>query len=279
MRVMFSRFRPVLALGRAFLAAILAAAGGGHAIADPLLRDVPLEESRVHPSLSGTIPDFPSSDGSYRLAMFNESKRDNPPRAIYFRVPEEFMIADRLKVYRVWALNLLVHYPEMTGPRNPVNRGKIGVCPGPCPGDMLITIANRIGDPLVGAARRALALEEEMTGKFASPHLLRFVDMPSGAFTRIVRRENIRFPENSAQNNMYYFVTNGIGSHEFMAQCSHLSPVQLCTAYTESRTYLGLDVRYTFLQKDIGDWRVMQNRVLSFIDGIAVGIFDYVRAW
>jgi hypothetical protein len=95
--------------------------------ADPLLPVAPLEPERVHPSLEGEIPPFPPQPGKRRFVLFNHVEIGRPPRLVYMLVPNEFYGGDPGEPTRVWGLSLLLHYPDMTGPRNAKNAGTLGV--------------------------------------------------------------------------------------------------------------------------------------------------------
>jgi hypothetical protein len=114
------------------------------ATADPLLPVAPPEKNRVHPSPSGEVTPFPPEPGTPRFVLFNNIKTAERPRLVYIRVADQFEGAHTSEPTRVWGLNVLVHNPDMTGPRNPQNAGELGVCAGRCPGEMLISIYKMI---------------------------------------------------------------------------------------------------------------------------------------
>ena len=255
----------------AFMAIALAVCG--HAIADPLLSLTPLEPERVHPSMSVELPDFPAKPGTKRFVIFNNVlPAGRPGKALFLRVPREYAGEDSREPARTWGLNLLVHYPDMTGSGNPKNKGALGVCAGGCPGEMLISIYNEIGSDMFGPEIRFASLEKDLHNP-AFVHT-RYSEVKSEKFTRVVNEEHGTDPKN-VSNALYFIEKRSDGSVQFFARCSYNTKVHLCVAYAASPDVVGVEVQYTFHLEEVDDSERIQSTVLGFVQRLIVGVFDY----
>lgn len=243
----------------------------GCLFADPLLQVAPFEQERVAPSLKGELPPFAPKAGARRFAIFNHLGRAQSPHVVYMYVPQEFTGADTTDPTRVWGLNLLVHYPDMAGPGNPHYAGKLGVCAGGCPGEMLISIYNYVGRSQYGAEAWEALLDKDMHNPVYSSAV--FTNMSSEAFTRVTREEWGSDPKNP-QDKIYFEKRDSRGSIEFFARCSYNTPVHLCQAFTSLASVDGVEIQYTLHLENIAEWPEIQKTVLSFVDTLIGGIYD-----
>jgi hypothetical protein len=244
--------------------------------ADPLLSAVPLESERVQPSLDAKLPSFPAEPGTKRYILFNDTlPPGRPGKALYLRVPSEYAGDDSREPVRAWGLNLLVHYPDMTGPRNPINKGALGVCAGGCPGEKLISIYNKIGSDLFGPGIRYANLEDDMHNPIFMGRVT-YSDIPSTKFTLVVN-ETVGGNSQNITNALFYLQKKPDGSVGFFARCSYNTKVHLCIAYAASTKSPGVEVQYNLHLEDIDDWERIQGTVLGFVDLLIVGVFDYGR--
>jgi hypothetical protein len=240
--------------------------------ADPLLPVAPLEPERVHPSLEGKIPPFPPQPGKRRFVLFNHVEIGRPPRLVYMLVPNEFYGGDPGEPTRVWGLSLLLHYPDMTGPRNAKNAGTLGVCPGGCEGDMLVSVYNDIGMPLFGAEIRLANLKKSMGDVKPSDHT-NYTEIPSDQFTKVIKETHGVDPRNPT--NTLYFISMDRDVVSFFASCFYNLVAHICTAYANPQTTPGVEVQYWIRLENVENWRSVQRTVLSFVDQMVFGVFDY----
>jgi len=246
----------------------------GPAGADPLLQVAPLEPERIQPSLTAHVPVFPLEPEAARWIIFNNHiAPGHQPEALFLRVPREFAGSDPGEPVRAWGINLLVHYPDMTGPRNPQNRGKLGVCAGGCPGEMMISIYNDIGSIAFGPELSFANLESDRRNPAFA--LTRYTDVPSDKFTMIVSEEHGTDPKN-VSDTLYFIQKRIDGSVQFFARCTYNTIVHLCVAYAASTKVPGVEVQYNLHLEDIDDWARIQSTVLEFADRLIVGAFGYV---
>jgi len=280
-----SRSAPGLRFVSITLFAVMALIVAGRVGADPLLGVVPLPPDRVHPSLTVKVPPFPPQPGTARYILFNDTLGpDRQPRALYLRVPHQFAGDDRGAPVRTWGLNLLVHYPDMTGPLNPNNAGKLGVCAGGCPGEMMVSIYNHIGNtfpfgPNIRAAtldhdRRYAELQHEHHDPIYA--LVRYSEVASNRFTEVVQETFGTDPKNIG-DRLYFIQRMPNGSVRFFADCTYNTVVHLCEAYGALPNAPGVEVDYDFHLENVDDWARIQDTVFRFVDGLVYGTFDYQR--
>lgn len=239
--------------------------------ADSLLQLAPLEQERVHPSLDVEIPPFLARPGTRRFVIFNNIIGLKPPLLLYLRVPDEFAGPDTVESTRTWGLNLLVHYPDMTGPGNPENTGKHWDCAGGCPGDMLISIYNDTGLPRFGSEMRLEVLEKQIHD--AIPGLVKYSEMERSGFSRILKEEHGQNPANSS-NRIYFIKSTDDNSVSFFAECSYNSEVHLCQVVADLPTFRGVEVDYGIHLEEIDNWERIQNDVFAFVSKLTYGLFD-----
>jgi len=251
------------------LAGYLLAEGARQAAATPQ------EESRIHPSLTAEIPPFPPRLGARRFAIFDHSYSPHP-RLLYLLVPDQFAGPDPGDVTRVWGLNPLVHYPDMTGLRNPKNAGKLGVCAGGCPGEMLISIYNRIGEPRSVATLSYDWLEKEIHDP-ATPAFIKFTKEPNiYHFTDIIRRVINNNPNDIV--NQLYFIRKSLNNKvNYFARCSYNTVVHLCQITADLQAYHGVQVDYTQHLDQMPQWQEIEDTVFAFVTRMIVGEYDLGR--
>jgi hypothetical protein len=233
----------------------------------------PLDPERGYPTTAPRLPPFPAEPGTKRYIVFNNHiAPGQQPEALYLRVPLQFAGDDAGEPVRAWGLNLLVHYPDMTGARNPQNIGRLGVCAGGCPGEMMISVYNDIGSIAFGPELRLKNLERDMH----NPALVhtKFSEVASDEFSNVIKEEHGMDPRNTS-DEVYFVQRRPGGSVEFFADCRYNTPVHLCVGYAAASEASGIEVQYTFRIENIYDWKIIQTTVLRFAGYLIAGVFDY----
>ncbi len=106
---------------------------------DPILRGTPLEADRIAPTNPAKNLPLQSEPGKTDYLLYNYVSSGHANPILYLKIPHEFVGTQEPR--HEWGVNMIVWYPEMTGPLNPANKGR-GDCLGWCNGQISMSIEN-----------------------------------------------------------------------------------------------------------------------------------------
>lgn len=231
---------------------------------DPALRIAPLEQERIRPPDNPKDSVAPIESGRSRYVIFPVGLNShNPETAIYLSISEDFVGPDSGRQVSSFGLNIRTWFPEMTGPRNPLNRDR-GNCAGWCGGDMLISIANGSSYSKTSPQRRAAMVDDN----FAPSHLPSALDYSeAGNFSGMrfvsARNRNRNFPE---VDRDYFFEKDSKGEVVSLMECLVTAVSPSCKVFTTSDTNKALEITYVFSRSLLGKKDEIRKSVLSLIE-------------
>lgn len=240
---------------------------------DPLLRVAPIEAERDHPTSTFDLPPFPPEPHTRRFILMRYLHPiGGPPKAVYLRIPERYLGADTSEPTRAFGVALLVKYPEMTGPHDPENVGKLLECSGPCPGIMLVSIYNKINVTAYGADSSWQALRIHMND-LARRGLSWFSEEKSVLFSVRIN-EVVDGNKNNASNAAYFIQKKSTGEADFFSKCSVNTVVHGCATDISSERFRGLEIKYDTRLESIDEWPSIRKSVTDLVDSFVINIFD-----
>jgi len=231
---------------------------------DPALRIAPLEQERIRPPDNPNDPVAPIESGRSRYVIsFVGMHPYNPATAVYLSIPEEFVGPDNGKQVSCFGLNIRTWFPEMTGPRNPLNRGR-GDCAGWCDGEMLISIANGSGYSKTLPQRRAGMVDDNLAPSHA-PSAFDYSEAGNFNGMRFVRALNLNrnFPDTDRD---YFFEQDSKGEVVSLMECDVTAVSPSCHVFTTSDNDKALEINYVFSRVLLGKKDEIRRSVLGLVE-------------
>lgn len=251
----------------------MAAPTFGQESGDPVLRTAPLEPDRVMPANPAKNLPLQTEPGKTDYLLYNDipSERNNP--ILYLKIPYEYTGGESLPVHN-WSVNLVVWYPEMTGPFNPANRGRKD-CAGWCKGEIMLSIENWKDRGYTVIERRLKVLQEDMAFEQASKpeeRLTIHTKLQVDGFDEVYEINEINFPKGNIHR--VYIKRSVNGDVEFYANCVPYAISPACEVELNMIELHNIYVSYAYSMSAFNDWKALDNKVRDLVKSFVVAIFD-----
>ena len=209
------------------------------------------------------VPNFEHKDHMKRFILSRYPSAPQPA-SIAMRLPSRLAGEDGKSPEVTFGAQFFL-WPDMTGATDARN-ARFGMdCTGYCGGRMLVTVAYGYAAPSLG--------DRSFNGFLATYSQYGATFRP----VKSIEGFDIALHEEPAPNrdfgaNTMYFATPYPGHSSTSLECAEKSPFPVCQARFSSDRYEGLTMAVSTSAFELHDWRIVQARIVSLVEGGVVSL-------
>ena len=239
---------------------------------DPTLRSTPLEADRIAPTNPAKNPPLQSEPGKTDYLLYNYVSGGHANPILYLKIPHEFVGADEPR--HEWGVWMILWYPEMTGPLNPVNKGR-GGCLGWCNGMISMSIENWKDRGYTVVENDARHFDREMAEAQASKE-----EKPLSIYTKMAvdgydEVYEVKYPYLSAGSTELIYINRSKNAGEaFYTICKPNATSPSCQVNITLDNKYNIRMKYTFSMSMLNERAKIDKAVRDLVSGFVVTMFE-----